>query len=86
MPKRKEDIYGMLAKKYSLHRDVITQICNHPFIFASRRISTPDDEKSFMFPYFGKIKLKRRYANKKKEKHDENSRKAMLIKESRKSI
>jgi hypothetical protein len=73
----KSDIYTELSKKYSLHRNIIIQICNHPFVFGSRRISDDSDEKSIMYPYFGKIKLKNRFKNRKQLVANERSEKAI---------
>ena len=61
-PKRKTgmSVYTELANKYNLPYQVIRVICNHPFLFASRRISEADI-KPLMFSYIGKIKMKKRY-------------------------
>lgn len=62
-------VYTELANKYNLPYQVIRVICNHPFLFASRRISDADT-KALMFTYLGKIKMKKRYeqeSNKVKE-------------------
>lgn len=62
-------VYTDLANKYNLPYQVIRVICNHPFLFASRRISEADT-KPLMFSYIGKIKMKKRYeqeSNKVKE-------------------
>jgi len=64
------DIYSILAKKYNLHRSIISVICNHPFIFASRRMADPNNEKTFMFAYLFKIKLKKRLIGKKRDIYD----------------
>lgn len=56
-------IYSKLATKYNLPYQVIRVICNHPFLFASRRISEADT-KSLMFSYIGKIKMKKKYEQK----------------------
>lgn len=53
-------VYTDLAYKYKLPYQVIRVICNHPFLFASRRISEAD-VKPLMFSYIGKIKMKKRY-------------------------
>ena len=53
-------VYTELANKYKLPYQVIRVICNHPFLFASRRISETDP-KPLMFSYIGKIKMKKRY-------------------------
>lgn len=53
-------VYTDLANKYNLPYQVIRVICNHPFLFASRRISEADT-KPLMFSYIGKIKMKKRY-------------------------
>jgi hypothetical protein len=45
-------------------------VCNHPFIFASRRIADPDDEKSIMFGYLFKLRVKKRFKGKKREQYD----------------
>ena len=54
-------IYTELANKYNLPVQVIKVICNHPFLFASKKMSE-GDAKPLMFTYLGKIKMKKRYA------------------------
>lgn len=54
-------IYTKLANKYNLPVQVIEVICNHPFKFANRIISDPDNIKSIMFGYLFKLKLKNKY-------------------------
>ena len=49
-----------LSRKYNLPPQVIEVICNHPFLFASRRISE-GDKRPIMFTYLGKIKMKKKY-------------------------
>lgn len=53
-------VYTKLANKYNLPYQIIRVICNHPFLFASRRIAE-SDEKPLMFAYLGKIKMKKKY-------------------------
>lgn len=53
-------VYTKLANKYNLPYQVIRVICNHPFLFASRKIAEADT-KPLMFSYIGKIKMKKRY-------------------------
>jgi hypothetical protein len=59
------EIYSELSKKYNIHKAIISTICNHPFIFASRRISDIYDEKDLMFAYLFKLRLKKRFKGKK---------------------
>ncbi len=62
-------VYTELANKYNIPYQVIRVICNHPFLFASRKIAEADT-KPLMFSYIGKIKMKKRYeqeSNKTKE-------------------
>lgn len=63
MPLRntKPSIYTQLANKYNLPYQVIEVICNSPFVFANRSISDDTNKKPIMFPYLGKIKLKKKY-------------------------
>ena len=42
-------------------------ICNSPFVFATKVIKDDNDEKTIMFPYFGKIKLSKRFVGRKSE-------------------
>ena len=42
-------------------------ICNSPFVFATKVIQDDNDEKTIMFPYFGKIKLSKRFVGRKSE-------------------
>lgn len=53
-------IYTDLSNKYNLPYQVIKVICNHPFMFANRKI-TELDTKPIMFSYLGKIKIKKIY-------------------------
>ena len=55
-PKRKTgmSVYTELANKYNLPYQVIRVICNHPFLFASRKIAEADT-KPLMFSYIGKV-------------------------------
>lgn len=53
-------IYSELSNKYQLPSQVIKVICNHPFMFANRRI-TEGDERPMLFTYLGKIKIKKVY-------------------------
>jgi len=71
MVSKNTDIYTILAEKHGLHKSVVSMICNHPFIFASRHISNPDDEKSLMFAYLFKVRLKRRFKGNKRKLYDE---------------
>lgn len=57
------NIYSELSKKYNLPTQIIKVICNHPFLFANRRI-TEGDERPIMFTYLGKIKIKKNYGKK----------------------
>ena len=50
-----------LSRKYNLPPQVIEVVCNHPFLFANRRM-TEGDRKPLMFTYLGKIKMKKKYA------------------------
>jgi hypothetical protein len=86
MLSKNTDIYNRLAEKHGIHKAVISMICNHPFIFASRRIANPDDEKSFMYAYLFKIKLKKRFHNKKRMVYDEREAKKSDIESCDKSI
>ena len=62
-------VYTKLANKYNLPYQVIKVICNHPFLFASRRIAE-SDEKPLMFAYLGKIKMKKKYVEDSKTNKD----------------
>lgn len=64
------NIYSELAWKYKLPLPVIKVICNHPFMFASRRIAEADT-RPLMFTYLGKIKMKKNYEKKLKEQRAE---------------
>ena len=61
------NIYTKLSKKYNLPLPIIKVICNHPFLFANRVISS-GDERPLMFTYLGKIKIKKKYATNKDNK------------------
>lgn len=61
--RKSKAIFTVLANKYNLPANVIEVMCNHPFKFAAGRISDPEDEKSIMFTYLCKLKLKKRYKN-----------------------
>lgn len=66
IPQQKVSIYTQLANKYNIPYQVVEVICNHPFKFASGVISDPEDNKSIMFSYLFKIKLKKKYDGKKR--------------------
>ena len=53
-------VFTNLSNKYNLPIQVIKVICNHPFLFANRRIAE-NDTKPIMFMYLGKIKMKKKY-------------------------
>lgn len=53
-------IYTELSNKHNIPYQVIKVICNHPFLFANRKI-TEQDERPVMFSYLGKIKIKKIY-------------------------
>lgn len=61
--KNQTTLYTKLSNKYNLPYQVIEVICNSPFRFANEKI-TEQSNKSIMFAYLGKIKLKKRYENK----------------------
>lgn len=74
MKKTGVSIYSELSNKYNLPLQVIKVICNHPFMFANRRISD-GDERPLMFTYLGKIKLKKIYERKETDKDKQDTRK-----------
>ena len=57
------NIYSELSKKYNVPLQVVKVMCNHPFLFANRRI-TECDERPLLFTYLGKIKIKKSYGKK----------------------
>lgn len=62
-------VYTKLANKYNLPIQIIKVICNHPFLFASRRIAE-SDQKPLMFAFLGKIKIKKKYVEDNKTNKD----------------
>lgn len=64
---KRTSIYTQLANKYNLPYQVIEVICNHPFKFANEKISDNNDNKTIMFSYLFKLKLKKKYAKENKE-------------------
>jgi hypothetical protein len=86
MVSKNSDIYSVLAKKHGLHKNIVSMICNHPFIFASRRISDPDDEKTLMFIYLFKIKLKNRLKGNKRFLYGKAREKALLKRDGNESV
>lgn len=66
------NIHSELSKKYNLPIQVIKVICNHPFLFANRKISE-GDERPIMFTYLGKIKIKKNY-EKKDSQNEKNTK------------
>lgn len=80
------DIHAKLAAKYNLNKRVVSLICNYPFMKAKEKISDMYDEQNIMFPYFGKLKLKRKYKGIKYKVDGEYRRQALLAKNSRESI
>ena len=73
MQKNGVNFYTKLSNKYNLPYQVIKVICNHPFLFATEKISE-HDEKPKMYAYFGKIKIKKRYAQQKDSKTEEDTK------------
>ena len=67
-------IYSELSNKYQLPSQVIKVICNHPFMFANRRI-TEGDERPMLFTYLGKIKIKKVYEGKKEDTDNKDTTK-----------
>lgn len=63
MIRKKNNIYLELSKKYNLPVQVIEVICNSPFKFAKEKIADNSDNKSIMFAYLFKYKLKKKYLN-----------------------
>lgn len=63
MIRKKNNIYLELSKKYNLPVPVIEVICNSPFKFAKEKIADNNDNKSIMFAYLFKYKLKKKYLN-----------------------
>ena len=60
---KKKSIYTELSNKYGVPYQVIEVICNSPFKFAKDIISKENDNKSIMFSYLFKLKLKKKYLN-----------------------
>lgn len=56
-------IYTKLSNTYGVPYQIVEVICNHPFLFASRVMSDPNDTRTLMFQYLGKIKIKKIYEN-----------------------
>lgn len=65
-------IYTKLSNKYNIPYPIIEVICNHPFMFLSRKIADDEDETNIMFTHLGKFKIKNRY------KHKENESKRII--------
>lgn len=86
MVSKNDDIFSVLAKKHGLHRNIIAVVCNHPFMFASKKIADPDDEKSIMFAYLFKLKLKKAYKGKKKQFYERQQEKKNIRKQGDKCI
>ena len=64
-------VYTKLSNKYNIPYQVIEVICNHPFMFLSRKIADDEDETNIMFTHLGKFKIKNRYKHK-QEKSNKN--------------
>ena len=60
-------VYTKLSNKYNIPYQIIEVICNHPFMFLSRKIADDDDETNIMFTHLGKFKIKNRYKRKENE-------------------
>lgn len=73
MQKIGKSFYTEISNKYNLPYQVIKVICNHPFLFASEKISECDD-RPILFTYLGKIKIKKRYEQQKDNKIKKNTR------------
>jgi hypothetical protein len=83
---KSNNIYDVLSKKYNINKRIIEVICNHPFVFASRKIQDPNDEKTMMFSYLFKLKVKKRYKCKKLEEYERIEERRALKELSKKHI
>ena len=81
MESNSTNIYSELSAKYKLHPNIIKMICNHPFIFASRVIADPDDERDIMFSFIGKIRIKDRYKGIKRQEYERRQEAAIIRRE-----
>ena len=61
-------IYTKLSNKYNIPYQIIEVICNHPFMFLSRKIADDEYETNIMFTHLGKFKIKNRYKSNKNER------------------
>ena len=60
-------VYTKLSNKYNIQYQIIEVICNHPFMFLSRKIADDEDETNIMFTHLGKFQIKNRYKHKENE-------------------
>ena len=60
-------VYTKLSNKYNIPYQIIEVICNHPFMFLSRKIADDEDETNIMLTHLGKFKIKNRYKHKENE-------------------
>lgn len=61
---RIDDIHQQLAKKYNLPIPVVSMICNHPFVFTSRKMAEANDLRDIRLPYLGIFKIRTGVRNK----------------------
>lgn len=80
------DIHSEIAKKHGVSKALAASVYTHVFVFAARKIADSEDERDILIPYFGRIRVKRRFLGRKKEKVEQNEKETLLRKEGRKSI
>lgn len=58
---RDRKFYKTLAEKHNIPINVVEVICNSPFRFTVDKMQDQEDLTTFMYAYFGKIKLKNKF-------------------------
>ena len=80
MLEQTKDVFTVLSKKYNLNRNIISMVCNQPFLFIRDKMMDVDDEKTIMIHYFGKFSLRKKYKNSKNETYERKKQRKVYYK------
>lgn len=60
-------IFDHLARKHNINKSIVAEVCRSPFVFAASSIANNTDERTIMLAYLCKIRLLKKFRNKKEE-------------------
>jgi len=60
-------IFEHLGRKYNINKSIVAEVCRSPFVFAASSMANNTDERTLMFAYLCKIRLLKKFRNKKEE-------------------